>query len=76
MITYGLKNARFGFTDIINAARDGDTVSIVEIGNDRQSKYGYIVRKMTPEELAAIPDKPKKVKITLPLPETSALPLP
>ena len=57
LIKYGLKTARFEFTDIIDNARSGTEVVIVEIGNDRKSKHGYIVRKMTPDELAAIPPK-------------------
>ncbi|AUR84137.1 hypothetical protein NVP1049O_28 [Vibrio phage 1.049.O._10N.286.54.B5] len=76
VIKYGLKVARFGFTDIIDAAREGREVVIVEIGNDRKSKHGYIVRKMTPDELAAVPAKPIKPKTSLPKPGDSSIPLP
>lgn len=74
LIKYGLKAARFEFTDIIDAARRGQEVVIVEIGNDRKSKHGYIVRKMTPDELAAVPAKPKVAKASLPLP--GGIPMP
>lgn len=70
MIKYGLKAARFEFTDMIDAARSGEEVTIVEIGNDRKSKFGYVIRKMTDEELAAVPkkDKPKPLPLPTPLP--------
>ncbi|AUR86186.1 hypothetical protein NVP1083O_40 [Vibrio phage 1.083.O._10N.286.52.B9] len=69
IIKYGLKVARFGFTDIIDQARMGKEVVIIEVGNDRKSKYGYIVRKMTDEELASVPAKVKVAKVPLPLPQ-------
>lgn len=75
LIKYGLKAARFEFTDIIDAARSGQEVAIIEIGNDRKSKHGYIVRKMTADELASVPPQVKKLKTPIPLPG-STLPLP
>lgn len=70
MIKYGLKAARFEFTDMIDTARSGEEVTIVEIGNDRKSKFGYVIRKMTDEELAAVPkkNKPKPLPLPTPLP--------
>ena len=72
LVKYGLKAARFEFTDIIDAARNGEEVAIVEIGNDRLSKRGYIVRKMTDEELKNVPKRVKPESLPLPPP----LPLP
>lgn len=72
LVKYGLKAARFEFTDIINAAREGEEVAIVEIGNDRKSKRGYIIRKMTDDELNTIPKKVKPAELPIPKP----LPLP
>ena len=74
MIKHGLKTARLEFTEIIDEVREGREVSIVEIGNDRKSKHGYIVRKMTADELAAVP--PKKVVSKIPLPKPGQIPLP
>lgn len=51
MIVRGLKAARFEFTDMMNAARDGEPVIILEIGHDRKANTGYMLVRITEEEL-------------------------
>jgi len=51
MIIKGLKYARARFTELVDAARDGNESIFIEMGNSRKLNVGYKLVKMTPEEL-------------------------
>lgn len=72
----GLKNARFGFTDIINAARNNMPVVIVEVGHDRKTNIGYKLVRITDDELKAAIDSDPQYNVPapkLPAPDMSTL---
>lgn len=56
MDIYGLKKARFAFTEIINTCRTGEDVLILEIGHDRRCTNGYRLVKLSDEEIAELRD--------------------
>jgi hypothetical protein len=74
MIIQGLKYARARFTELVDAARDGNESIFVEKGNSRQLNVGYKLVKMTPAELAEAVKKHPELNIPKPgLPQPKVL---
>lgn len=61
-IVKGLRDARFGFTDMIDAARDGKEVIIIESGQNRKVKRAYKLVEITAAEAESL------AEVTLPSP--------
>lgn len=53
-ILRGLKAARFGFTEMIDRARAGEEVIIIEKGHARNNPNGYRLVKLTEAELQQV----------------------
>lgn len=65
-IVRGLKNARFGFTDILDAARANTPVVIIEVGHDRKTNIGYKLERMSDADLKAVIDADPTMNIPKP----------
>ena len=75
-IVKGLKQARFGFTDVITNAKAGKEVIILEIGHNRKKAKAFRLVALTAEETALLFDTEPTLnipKVGIPAPDVAAL---
>ncbi len=53
-VVRGLRNARFQFTDMMDAARAGEEVIIIEVGHNRQSEIAYRLVRIQNSEISGL----------------------